>query len=37
MMDSQITPGRFLLGEEMTVLDLYVAVASRWTPRRRRF
>ena len=27
----------FLLGEEMTVLDLYVAVASRWTPRRRRF
>ena len=37
MMDAQITPGRFLLGEEMTVLDLYVAVASRWTPRRRRF
>ncbi len=37
MMDAQITPGRFLLGEEMTVLDLYVAVASRWTPQRRRF
>ena len=37
IMDAQITPGRFLLGEEMTVLDLYVAVASRWTPRRRRF
>ena len=37
MMDAPITPGRFLLGEEMTVLDLYVAVASRWTPRRRRF
>ncbi|OMG55824.1 glutathione S-transferase family protein [Brevundimonas sp. ZS04] len=37
MMDAQITPGRFLLGEEMTVLDLYVAVASRWAPRRRRF
>lgn len=37
MMDAQITPSRFLLGEELTVLDLYVAVASRWTPRRRRF
>ena len=37
MMDAQITPGRFLLGEELTVLDLYVAVASRWTPRRDRF
>lgn len=37
MMDAQITSGRFLLGEEMTVLDLYVAVASRWTPQRRRF
>ena len=37
VMDSQITPGRFLLGEELSVLDLYVAVASRWTPQRRRF
>ncbi len=37
MMDSQITPGRFLLGDELSVLDLYVAVASRWTPRRARF
>ena len=37
IMESQITPGRFLLGAEPTVLDLYVAVASRWTPRRRRF
>lgn len=37
VMDSQITPGRFLLGEELSVLDLYVAVASRWTPRRARF
>ncbi|MNJ27214.1 Glutathione S-transferase GST-6.0 [compost metagenome] len=37
IMDGQVAPGRFLLGEEMTVLDLYVAVASRWTPRRRRF
>ncbi|MFK0297914.1 glutathione S-transferase family protein [Brevundimonas sp. NPDC090276] len=37
VMDSQITPGRFLLGDELSVLDLYVAVASRWTPRRQRF
>ena len=37
VMDSQIRPGRFLLGEELSVLDLYVAVASRWTPRRERF
>lgn len=37
MMDSQITPGRYLLGDEMTVLDLYVTVLSRWGPRRVRF
>ena len=37
IMDSQITPGRFLLGDDLSVLDLYVAVASRWTPRRARF
>lgn len=36
-MESQIAPDRYLLGEELTVLDLYVTVASRWTPRRRRF
>ena len=37
VMDRQITPGRFLLGDDLSVLDLYVAVASRWTPRRARF
>jgi len=37
VMESQIESGRFLLGAEPTVLDLYVAVASRWTPRRKRF
>ena len=37
IMEGQITPGRFLLGDELSVLDLYVAVASRWTPRRQRF
>ena len=36
-MESQIEPGRFLLGDEVSVLDLYVAVASRWTPHRARF
>lgn len=37
VMESQIAPGRWLLGDELTVLDLYVATASRWTPRRERF
>jgi len=37
VMDAQVSPGDFLLGDHLTVLDLYVAVASRWTPRRRRF
>lgn len=36
-MDAQITPGRFLLGDEITVLDLYVNVVSRFSPRRERF
>jgi GST-like protein len=37
MMERQVTPGRYLLGDDLTVLDLYVAVVSRWGPRRRRF
>jgi len=37
IMDEQVAPGRYILGDEMTVLDLYVTVISRWTPRRRRF
>lgn len=37
MMEEQLRPGRFLLGDEMTVLDLYVAVVSRWRPLRPRF
>jgi GST-like protein len=36
-MDAQIAPRRFLLGDELGVLDLYVATISRWSPRRRRF
>ncbi len=37
MMESQLSPGRYLLGDELTVLDLYVTVISRWGPRRVRF
>ena len=37
IMDSQVSPGRYLLGDELGVLDLYVTVMSRWTPRRERF
>lgn len=36
-MDSQLTPGRYLLGEQLTVLDIYVAVVSRFGPWRERF
>jgi len=36
-MDNQIEPGAFLLGDALTVLDLYVAIVSRWAPRRSRF
>ena len=37
MMDEQIAPGRYILGDELSVLDLYVAVISRFAPRRIRF
>ena len=37
MMEGQLSPGRYLLGDALTVLDLYVAVVSRWGPRRKRF
>jgi GST-like protein len=36
-MDAQIEPHRYLLGDELSVLDLYVATVSRWSPRRTRF
>ncbi|MEZ4310753.1 MAG: hypothetical protein R3F14_22140 [Polyangiaceae bacterium] len=32
-----MSPPRYLLGEELTVLDLYVAVVSRFGPWRERF
>lgn len=37
VMESQTDPGLFILGDEPTVLDVYMAVVSRWTPHRVRF
>ncbi|VWX63787.1 Glutathione S-transferase GST-6.0 [Burkholderiales bacterium 8X] len=38
LMDGQLPRGtRYLLGDEIGMLDLYVTVVSRWTPRRTRF
>ena len=36
-MEAQIEPGRYLLGDELSVLDLYVKVVSGWRPGRERF
>ena len=36
-MDEQITPGRYILGDKLSVLDLYVTVISRFGPWRTRF
>ena len=37
IMERRLEPGRYLLGDTLTVLDLYVAVVSRWGPRRKGF
>ena len=38
MMADQVGPaGRYMLGDTLSVLDLYMAVVSRWGPRRKRF
>ncbi len=37
LMDRQVSPQNYILGNELSVLDLYVTVVSRWTPRRKRF
>lgn len=37
VMEAGLAPGRYLLGDQLTVLDLYVAVVSRFRPRRQRF
>lgn len=37
IMERQITPGRYILGDTLSVLDFYVTVVSRFRPRRQRF
>jgi GST-like protein len=37
VMDTQVNPGRYILGEDLSVLDLYVTIVSCWGPRRARF
>lgn len=37
LMEGQVSPGPWILGERFSLLDLYVTVVSRWTPGRRRF
>lgn len=36
LMGEQITPKTYLVGDDLSVLDIYLAVVSRWTPRRAR-
>jgi GST-like protein len=37
MMEASLNPSPWLLGDRFSLLDLYVTVVSRWTPRRRWF
>ena len=37
MMEAGVAPGPWILGERLSVLDLYVTVVSRFQPRRQRF
>jgi GST-like protein len=37
IMDRQIDPAHYLLSNDLSVLDLYVGVMSRWAPGRKRF
>ena len=34
VMEAEIAPAPFLLGARISLLDLYVCIVSRWTPRR---
>jgi GST-like protein len=36
-MDAQVSPGHYLIGDDLTALDLYVTVVSRFGPWRPRF
>jgi GST-like protein len=37
VMEAQVSPGRYILGDALSVLDVYVAVTSAWGPGRKRF
>lgn len=37
IMEAGTNPGHYVLGDELTVLDLYLTVVSRFRPRRQRF
>lgn len=37
IMEAGTSPGRYVLGDALTVLDLYMTVVSRFRPRRQRF
>jgi GST-like protein len=37
VMEAGADPGRYILGDDLTMLDLYVTVVSRFRPRRERF
>lgn len=37
IMEAQTDPGRYILGDDLTVLDLYVTVMTRWAGGRARF
>lgn len=37
VMEAEVEPRPYLFGETMSFLDLYVAIASHWTPRREVF
>lgn len=37
IMERQVAPTRYILGDQLTALDLYVTVVSRFQPRRQRF
>jgi GST-like protein len=37
VLGTALKPGRYLLGDDLSALDIYVATASRWSPGRQRF
>ena len=37
VMEAQVSPDRYILGDDLSVLDLYVTTVSRWSRLRRRF